>query len=843
MACCAAAAYIVWRLVKLHEQLFHAPKNLSQPRLAAPDSKPAILDQHPPENDDTSHNRFEGFSNHSLNVKTCILSIRGITCGACVGQIQSALDALDAVNSVQISLVLLRARVEYNSSDVLPADLVSLIEDLGYEASVISSPGSWRSIQDITSTLAQSDAAWNQSVRQLRHEFFLTIAISSSVVIASYGFPWVAPRGKRLLFAFQAAAASACLLVSRRMHLRAIHALLRGAPRTVTTLASTAIITAFLQAILPLAIHMWRASRFIDATRLLENNALGSMTTLCTVILGGQLIKVVSSRRSFGQASCLANLLPQLAAVVSHRGSPVSDEVPSSVAIDMLEPGDTVIVREDERLPADGEVLEGTAEVDQSWMTGDDQTAHVMPGCRVFAGCRVTEGQLRVLIEKCGTETRLGNLLGHVSKFELDSRSTPVEKQSATFVDAILLLVITAIFIWRFMGLPWQDCSQRMVCMLVCACPCALELGVPISLISAAVSASKANIQLSTISHRVENAASIKTVLFDKTGTLTTGKLSINWHVIEPHWSETTQQKQEWWAMVGAAEHHARKHPLSLPIIRESEMRMKSASDIEPRVSVTRAHYEPGKGVQAWIVLEEKAPIHVAVGSRSFLTSLGIKLDTSQVPETARLSVGTLVCVAIDHKQAGLLLCGDVIRPSARRLVKNLSRQGVQVGMLTGDSWNAASVVARSVGIPVDHVYAEMLPLDKAQVVRDEKRRGPVMVVGDNFNDMAAFAESSFSVYVGSGHAGAGGTDAMLLPVAGVGGERLEVLVTESEEVDTNTQDGVDLEKLQTMMVLAQQTVGKIRQNKFLSLAYNLVALTLASGALEGIHPYLIVSP
>lgn len=351
------------------------------------------------------------------------------------------------------------------------------------------------------------------------------------------------------------------------------------------------------------------------------------------------------------------------------------------------------------------------------------------------------------------------------------------------------------------------------------------------------------DIQLSTRRDRLENVAGVKTVLLDKTGTLTTGKLSVSWRQLSQVWNVSQQKEDEWWALVGAIEQHAGKHPLALAIAQESEAQRASASDTkQPRVSVIRARSEPGKGVQGWAVLGDKPPVHVAVGSKGFLGSLGIKPNLSSVPETVRSDVGTLVCVAIDQKYAGILLCRDTVRFSARRLVQSFSRRGVRVGMITGDSWSAALLVARSVGISTENVHAEMLPLDKAQVVRASRQQGPVMVVGDNINDTAAFSESSFSVYVGSEYGDAGGTDATLLPLAAEA-FREAACMRDSEASATIAEDSIDLENLRYMTLLARKTAGKIRQNELLSMAYNILALTLASGVLQRFNHHLVFSP
>lgn len=336
------------------------------------------------------------------------------------------------------------------------------------------------------SALAESDAVWGRWIHTLRHEFISSMTLAVSIVGTSYLWPWLGPKGACILFASQTAAALACLFLSRRIALQAIKSLMRCGPRTMATLTSVAMVMAFLHSLLPLAVYLWRGGNPLHATDIMASNTLGSMATLCAIVLGGQLIKMISSRRSLGQAARLARLVPQSAAVVSAEDGLALNEQPSLVPVEMLEPGNIITVCAGERLPADGRVLSGKAYLDQSWMTGDDQPMRVAAGDGVFAGCAVTEGQMVVCIEHCGISTSLGKLLHRISAPELDSRTALGEGRSGIFVDMILLLVAAATVRWRMAGLPWQDCLRRMVSMLVCACPCTVELGVPISLVSAA---------------------------------------------------------------------------------------------------------------------------------------------------------------------------------------------------------------------------------------------------------------------------------------------------------------------------------------------------------------------
>lgn len=494
MACCAAAAYIVWKLMSTYDRLFHVAPS---PELSFSDGKvptgggrrESILS--PKYGSENSHQAAPsspasrpGILGSTVGV--CTLSLEGITCGACVQQIQSALNAHHAVKSSNISLALLRARVVYDFTSALPADLVSVIQDAGYDARETTSASAQLSVQDMIAAFVESDASWNRSLDQLRREFVSSLAISSFLFSIRYLSPWLGIRGTFVLYGFQVLAAVACLVVSRRIHFQAAQSLLRGGPRTVATLASSGMMMALFHSLVLLAVQLSQSVEPIYIIHAMRTNSLDGMGTLCAIILGGQLLKTASSRRSFGQAARLARLFPHHANVVTADTGPTPSEKPTPVAVDMLEPGDTIIVHDNDHIPVDGVVLSGTAYVDQSWMTGNGELASLSPGDRVFAGCSLSRGEFAVLVEDSGVATRLGRLLQRVSTSEIASGPTGVETRSGAFVDTILLLVFLTTVAWRIAGWPWSECLRIIVSMLVCACPCALELSVPITLISAA---------------------------------------------------------------------------------------------------------------------------------------------------------------------------------------------------------------------------------------------------------------------------------------------------------------------------------------------------------------------
>lgn len=365
---------------------------------------------------------------------------------------------------------------------------------------------------------------------------------------------------------------------------------------------------------------------------------------------------------------------------------------------------------------------------------------------------------------------------------------------------------------------------------------------------------------------RLENAAGTRTVLFDKTGTLTEARLRASCVIVAPGWNDTAAPRRllAWWAVVGALERHVR-HPVAVAIVEESDRQLAAirarldddddddvnvnvkSPELTPRVS--DVDYVPGRGLQGWVSVSGSAePMHVAIGSRKFMSQLGVAVDYSAVPERARSAIASTVAVAIDHAHAGIIVCEDVIRPTSRAAVESLTRRGIDVGLLTGDSAASAALVARAVGIPAGNVFADRLPMEKAEVVADMQRRGPVTFVGDNLNDVPAFASSSFSVCVVSdGSAGSSpspaSADAFLFPLgSGLAAGDAELDKAATPGLGT-APDTVDLTRLPYLISLSAATVRRVKQNFLWTAVYNIVSLLLGSGVLQTLHPRLTLSP
>lgn len=323
----------------------------------------------------------------------------------------------------------------------------------------------------------------------------------------------------------------------------------------------------------------------------------------------------------------------------------------------------------------------------------------------------------------------------------------------------------------------------------------------------------------------MRNAAGAGTILFDKTGTLTNGVLQVTHVSLTPDWSKTPQRHAMVWNAIQELE-RGLQHPVADAVVREAKRQMESLgfppnANIIGELSVSEVSHELGRGVQGIMAIagSQSTSLTIAIGSRRYIESLGVKVDLVTVPTYLRNAVATPVIIAIDGTQAAVLILQDTIRLNAVSAITSLKKAGIRVGMVTGDNHASAVAVSRQVGIDTDMVFSNCLPKDKADVVNKFRRQDPTIFVGDNLNDIPSFASASFSVcaadpdmFLSSNFDLA---DATLAPIA----------------AGTNVEAPERLSRILFLLQLFRYTNRIVAQNFWWATAYNIVSLLWASGA------------
>jgi Cu2+-exporting ATPase len=510
------------------------------------------------------------------------------------------------------------------------------------------------------------------------------------------------------------------------------------------------------------------------------------LALLVTIMLFGHWQEM----RAIGQAQ---SALGALAALLPDEAERVTEQGVESVPLASLRPGDIVLVRPGARVPADGVIVDGTAEVDESMITGESRPVDKAVGDRVVAGTVVAGSAIRVRVEAVGEETALAGIQRLVEQAQTSrSRAQALADRFAglLFYVAVGAGIITFVA-WNLLGRP-DDAVTRAVTVLVISCPHALGLAIPLVIaLSTAISARQGILIKDRLA--LERMREVTTVLFDKTGTLTRGEPVVTGVVV-------LDGDEDGLLALAAAVEADSEHPLARAIVQ----RAKDAGLTLPRASGFRAI--AGRGVAATVGSSE-----VAIGGPTMLRERGLAVPPALTAQTAPwTNRGAAVLHMVrDGRIIGALALADAIRPEAAEAVAALKERGVRVVMITGDARPVAEAVARDLGI--DEVFAEVLPEDKDSAVATLQARGErVAMVGDGANDAPALARADVGIAIGAG------TD-VAIESAGV------ILATS------------DPRAVVSVIELSRASYRKMVQNLAWAAGYNVVAIPLAAGILAPI--------
>lgn len=506
------------------------------------------------------------------------------------------------------------------------------------------------------------------------------------------------------------------------------------------------------------------------------------LATLTTIMILGHWLEMRAVSQARGALNALAALLPDTA-------ERVIGQQTQAVPLSELQVGDIVLVRPGTRVPADGNVVEGTAEVDESMITGESRGVPKTPGTTVVAGTIASGGSLRVRITAVGGETTLSGIMRLVATAQASaSRTQALADRAAAllFYVAVAAGAITMTY-WWFAG-DKEHALIRTATVLIIACPHALGLAIPL-VIAISTSLGAQNGLLVKDRLALERARDLDAVVFDKTGTLTRGAPALSAVAVAPGVSEA-----DLFSRAAAVEGDS-EHPLAKVIVAEAKRRGVSS------LPTTQFEALPGLGAQAMVSGEI-----IAVGGPRLLSERSVTPPPELAEKTASWAVeGKTVLFVVSRNAAlGAFAVEDEIRPESKQAVDELHRMGMRVAMITGDSKTVAESVARRIGI--DEVAAEVLPADKASAIQKFQAGGRrVAMVGDGVNDAPALVTANVGIAIGAG------TDVAV--------ESAGIVLVRSDPRD-----------VVGAIELSRAAYGKMIQNLVWATAYNLVAIPVAAG-------------
>ena len=714
-------------------------------------------------------------------VETCTIPVSGMTCAACSGRVQRTLEQTGGVASANVNLMTGAATVSYDPGVTTPARLVETIRATGYGAELPLPDDAAEGLLDA------QDQARAAEARELRWKF--TVSALAAVATMALGMApkaMTAAAGDLARYLQLAVALPVVGWAGRHFYTRAWSAF-RHHGADMNTLIAVGTGAAFGFSTAVTLFDDWFAARGIEPHLYYD-----AVAWIIALVLLGNLLEARAKGQTSGAIRRLIGLRPATARVLR-------DGNETAVPLAALQPGDELVVRPGETIAADGVVLDGTSNVDESMLTGEPTPVSKRAGDTVIGATLNRNGALRVRVERVGGDTVLSRIIRLVQQAQ-GSRA-PIQRLadriSAVFVPVVLSLAIVTFVVWFDFGPApaYLHALVSAVTVLIIACPCAMGLAVPTAVMVATGRGAELGVLIKG-GEVLERSQEIDTVVFDKTGTITVGHPAVQAVTLAAGVDGSVIPDGARLVALAAAVEARSEHPLAEAIVNEA--RRAGAALAPPADFESRT----GRGVLATV-----AGHRVAVGNASLLRELGIDPAPLEEAVSAYAAEGhTPVHVAVDGRPAGAIAVADPVKPTSRAAVAALRDLGLEVVMLTGDDRRTAASVARAVGI--ERVVAEVLPDRKLDEIRRLQAEGHVVaMVGDGLNDAPALAQADVGVAMGTG------TDVAM-------------------EAGAVTLMRGDPHGVVTAIRLARRTMRVIRQNLFWAFVYNVVGIPIAAGVL-----------
>jgi Cu+-exporting ATPase len=707
------------------------------------------------------------------------IPIEGMVCASCVARIEKVVGSLEGVRSTSVNLATERAEVIYEPSRVGLSTIKMAIVDAGYTPREAKDSG----------IVDHEPEGRHAEIRILWTKFI--IAASSAIallyvgmthMLPSFGLPlpaFLQPKVHPLVFVLvQCLLVIPAIIAGNKFYSRGTKAFLHRAPN-MDSLISIGTAAAVLYS-------LYSSARILAG----DASAVGSLyfetaAVIIALILLGKTLETASRGKASQAIKKLVGLAPKTALVI-HSGK--ETEIP----ITEVQVGDLVRVRPGEKIPVDGEVVDGYTAVDESMLTGESIPVEKKAGDQVTGASLNKNGTITFCATRVGSDTALAQIVRLVEQAQ--GSKAPIARLadvvSGYFVPIVILIALAAGAAWLLTGQSVSFSMTIFISVLVIACPCALGLATPTAIMVGTSKGAEHGILIKG-GAALEETHLIQTVVLDKTGTITEGSPVVTDIVLANGFEE------EKLLQLAASAEKGSEHPLGEAIVQSANSHRLSLLPLEKFQAI------PGRGIEARI--GGKAML---LGNEKLMKEKGVNLRS--LSETSRMMASqgkTPMFVSIDANAAGIIAVADVPKKSSATAIATLRAMGIEVVMVTGDNVMTAQAIAKQVG--VDRVFAEVLPWDKAEAVKKLQAEGrKVAMVGDGINDAVALAQADVGIAIGSG------TDVAI--------ESADIVLMKS-----------DLADVAGAIQLSKGTIRNIKQNLFWAFCFNVLGIPVAAGVLH----------
>ncbi|WP_315788091.1 heavy metal translocating P-type ATPase [Fischerella sp. JS2] len=715
------------------------------------------------------------------------LKLRGMSCASCAKTIEDTIRSVDGVNECSVNFGAEQATVTYDKRKTNPKAICDAVDAVGYSAQPIQD-------DDLLTTDDAEQQARQAENRALVRKVWVGGIISAILVISSLpmmtglSIPlipmWLHNPWLQLVLA-----TPVLFWCGASFFINAWKALKRHAA-TMDTLVAIGTGAAYLYSLFPTFLPGFFTNQGLPADVYYE-----AAVVIITLILLGRLLE----NRAKGQTS---QAIRKLVGLQAKTARVIRDRKEVDIPIAQVIEGDIVLVRPGEKIPVDGEIIDGSSTIDEAMVTGESVPVKKHPGDEVIGATINKTGSFKFRATRVGKDTFLAQIVKLVQQAQ--GSKAPIQKLAdqvtGWFVPAVIAIAIATFIIWyNIMG----NVTMALITtvgVLIIACPCALGLATPTSIMVGTGKGAENGILIKG-AESLELAHKLKTVVLDKTGTITQGKPTVTDFITV---SGTANNNELNLLRLAASVERNSEHPLAEAVVQYAQSQGVELTDAQEFEAIA------GSGVQGYVSNQ-----WVQIGTHRWMNELGI--DTSALQEHwDRLEYlgKTVIWIAVNSTVQGIMGIADAVKPSSVNAIRALQKMGLEVVMLTGDNRRTAEVIAREVGIK--RVLAEVRPDQKAETVEQIQSEGKIVaMVGDGINDAPALAQADVGIAIGTG---------------------TDVAIAAS---DITLISG-DLQGIVTAIQLSRATIRNIRQNLFFAFIYNVAGIPIAAGILFPFFGWLL---